>query len=326
MFSLHCKCSERSCGAAGISEGPTDEFRTFVIRFPTGGHDVTADASPAISDEPLRVLLVDDDPLARRGVQRLLERIGTIKVVGEAADAKSALRAVESLAPDALLLDIEMPGDDGFSVADALSSVDAPYIVFLTAYDRYAVEAFRHQAVDYVLKPPAQERLAEALDRARAQRDARRLLQWASRVQSAVSGGSSPAVAAPDHLTEIMVRVATRDVLVQVSEIDWIEADSYYARLHVGGKEYLLREPLHMLERRLNPDDFVRVHRSAIVNINRVCEVRYERTGERMIALSTGARVRVSRNRWRWFSAQLRERTRIAPDGATTAGRSRATH
>jgi two-component system LytT family response regulator len=268
------------------------------------------ETAPVQTDDPLRVLLVDDDPLARRGVHRLLERSGAALVVGECADAQSALASVAKLKPDVVLLDIEMPGEDGFSVADALNTGEAPYVIFVTAYDRYAVEAFRRKALDYVLKPPAPDRLAEALDRARGQRDARRLLQWANRVQSAVSDGSAAAPSS-DYLNEILVRVAMRDVIVQVADIDWIEADSYYARLHVGPREYLLREPLHLLERRLDPQHFVRVHRSAIVNVKRVREVRYERTGERIIALSTGARVRVSRNRWKWFSEQLRERTRV---------------
>lgn len=274
-----------------------------------------AETAPVQSNDPLRVLLVDDDPLARRGVSRLLERGGNAQVVGECPDARQALAAVGRLKPDVVLLDIEMPGEDGFAVADALESGEAPYIIFVTAYDRYAVEAFRRQALDYVLKPPSPERLTEALDRARAQRDARRLLQWANRVHSAVADGSAPGTS--DHLTEILVRVAMRDVIVQAADIDWIEADSYYARLHVGPREYLLREPLHLLERRLDPQLFVRVHRSAIVNVKRVREVRYERTGERIIVLSTGARVRVSRNRWKWFSEQLRERTRVNTEAAT---------
>lgn len=260
--------------------------------------------------EPLRLLLVDDDPLARRGLRRQLERLGDIEVVSECANATDAIAAATRLAPDVVLLDIEMPGEDGFAVAEALQAGDAPYVIFVTAYDRYAVEAFRHRALDYVLKPPAPERLADALERARTQRDARKLLAWANRVQD-TSDAAAPNGA--DYLQEILVRVAMRNVVVRVSELDWIEADSYYARLHVGGREYLLREPLHLLERRLDPQRFVRVHRSAIVNIRRVREVRYERTGERTIVLSTGARVRVSRNRWRAFATQLRERTRIGP-------------
>jgi two-component system LytT family response regulator len=274
------------------------------------------ESAPAQSDEPLRVLIVDDDPLARRGVQRLLERAGGAQVIGECADAHEAVASVGRLKPDVVLLDIEMPGDDGFSVADALESGEAPYVIFVTAYDRYAVDAFRHRALDYVLKPPSVDRLSEALDRARGQRDARRMLQWANRVHAAVAEGS-PTSGSSDHLTEILVRVAMRDVIVQVDDIDWIEADSYYARLHVGPREYLLREPLHLLERRLDSQYFVRVHRSAIVNVRRVREVRYERTGERIIVLSTGARVRVSRNRWKWFAGQLRERTRVQPSEAS---------
>jgi two-component system LytT family response regulator len=266
--------------------------------------------APADADE-LHVLIVDDDPIARRGIARLLERNGGIRVVGEASDAKGAIDAVPKCKPDVVLLDIEMPGTDGFHVADSLQSTDAPYVIFVTAYDRYAVEAFQRQALDYVLKPVAPERLAEALTRARTQRDARRLLRWANRVHH--GGASGVAAGTEPYLTEILVRVSMRDIVIKVDDIDWIEADSYYARLHVAGKEYLLREPLHRLERRLDPLHFVRVHRSAIVNVRRVKEVRHERTGERMVVLSTGARIRVSRNRWRWFAEHLRERTRVGP-------------
>ncbi len=263
------------------------------------------------ADDTLQVLIVDDDPIARRGIARLLERNGGIRIVGEASDAKGAIEAVPKCKPDVVLLDIEMPGEDGFHVADALQDADAPYVIFVTAYDRYAVEAFQRQALDYVLKPVAAERLAEALTRARTQRDARRLLRWANRVHS--KGASGVAAGTEPYLSEILVRVAMRDIVIKVDDIDWIEADSYYARLHVTGKEYLLREPLHRLERRLDPLHFVRVHRSAIVNVRRVKEVRHERTGERMVVLSTGARIRVSRNRWRWFAEHLRERTRVGP-------------
>jgi two-component system LytT family response regulator len=262
-------------------------------------------------DDPLRILVVDDDPIARRGIRRLLPGDGNTLVVGECENASQAIDGVAKLSPDVILLDIEMPGEDGFAVADQLQAADAPYIIFVTAYDRYAVEAFKRKALDYVLKPVAAERLTEALDRARAQRDARRMLVWANRMRAA--GGDAGKGPPSEHLTEILVRVAMREVVVPVADIDWIEADSYYARLHVAGKEYLLREPLHLLERRLDPLHFVRVHRSAIVNVKRVREVRYERTGERIVVLTTGARVRVSRNRWRWFSEQLRERTRVGP-------------
>jgi two-component system LytT family response regulator len=262
-------------------------------------------------EDPLRILIVDDDPIARRGIRRMLPNGDSALVVGECENAAQAIDAVGKLSPEVVLLDIEMPGDDGFAVADRLQAADAPYVIFVTAYDRYAVEAFKKKALDYVLKPVAPERLGEALDRARAQRDARRMLIWANRMRAA--GADAGAGVPSEHLNEILVRVAMREVVIPVGDIDWIEADSYYARLHVAGREYLLREPLHLLERRLDPLHFVRVHRSAIVNVKRVREVRYERTGERIIVLTTGARVRVSRNRWRWFSEQLRERTRVGP-------------
>ena len=265
-----------------------------------------------MTDDPLRILIVDRDPVARQGIRRLVATGGPVQVVGECESASDAAAAAAKLSPDAVLLDIEMPGDRELGVAEKLQAGEAPYVIFVAAYDRFVVEAFKRRALDYVLKPVAPDRLGESLERARAQRDARRMLVWASR-----SRGAGAVAAPPDgHLSELVVRVAMREVVVPVADIDWIEADSYYARLHVAGREYLLREPLHVLERRLDPQRFVRVHRSAIVSVKRVREVRYERTGERIIVLTTGARVRVSRNRWRWFSEQLRER---ATSGAATA-------
>jgi two-component system LytT family response regulator len=259
----------------------------------------------------LRVVLVDDDPLARRSLRRILADDTDVSIVGEFANAHQALEGVERLAPDAILVDIEMPGQDGFELVDAMPREDRPYVVFVTAHDRYALDAFASHAVDYVLKPVSKERLREAIRRAREQRDHERLATWARRWQP--QAGSPPPLV--PYLTELLVRIGSRAIVLPVPELEWIEADSYYARLHTGGRSYLLREPLQRLEQRLNPADFIRVHRSAIVNLNRVREIRYGGPGERVLVMATGEQVRVSRTRWRWFAKQLRERTSVTPDG-----------
>lgn len=261
--------------------------------------------------ERLRVMVVDDDPFARRGLMRLLGDRPDVRVVGEFAGGEQALAGVKRLAPDAVLLDIEMPGRSGFDVADALRAADGPYVIFVTAHDRYAVDAFRLRALDYVLKPVDRPRLFEALSRARRERGTRRLLEWAGGVRTAVASSASNQPGAPAYLAELMVRIANRDIVVPVAEVDWIEADSYYARLHVGAREYLLRESLDKLERRLDPRQFVRVHRSAIIRLDRVREVRRMAAGDRSVVLGTGARVRVSRKRWKPFVRCLRERTQL---------------
>jgi two-component system LytT family response regulator len=273
-------------------------------------------SSAAHTQSSLRVVLVDDDPLARRSLRRLLADDRDVSIVGEFPNADQAAEAIARLAPDAILLDIEMPGRSGFELVDALPAEMRPYVVFVTAHDRYALEAFATQAMDYVLKPVSRERLREAMRRAREQRDDDRLATWARRWQP--KDGSPPPLS--PYLSELLVRVANRSIVVAVNELEWIEADSYYARLHAGGRSYLLREPLQRLEQRLNPADFIRVHRSAIVNVHRVCEIRHESPGERVLILTSGTRVRVSRTRWRWFATHLLERTRVttATDGSGT--------
>ena len=275
------------------------------------GGDLGAPGLMTNGHERLRVMVVDDDPIARRGVLRLLGDRPDVTVVGEFAGAEQALADVKRLAPDAVLLDIEMPGRSGFDVADALRAADGPYVIFVTAHDRYAVDAFRLHALDYVLKPVDRTRLLDALSRARREQGSRRLLQ---RVDTLLSVGASPpanAHATVAYVAELMVRVGNRDIVIPVCEVDWIEADSYYARLHVGAREYLLRESLDKLERRLDPRQFARVHRSAIVRMDRVREVRRMAAGERSVVLGTGARVRVSRKRWKPFVRSLRERTQL---------------
>lgn len=261
----------------------------------------------------MRVILVDDDPLARRSLRRLLADDGEVSIVGEFANAHQALEGVARLAPDAILVDVEMPGQDGFELVKAMPREDRPYVVFVTAHDRYALDAFASHAVDYVLKPVSRDRLREAIRRARAQRDDERLASWARRWHP--QDGAAPPLA--PYLAELLVRIGSRAIVIPVPELEWIEADSYYARLHTGGRSYLLREPLQRLEQRLNPADFLRVHRSAIVNLNRVREIRYEAPGERVLIMASGGHVRVSRTRWRWFATQLRQRTSVTPSDGT---------
>jgi two-component system LytT family response regulator len=265
-------------------------------------------AVPLTAVKPMRVVVVDDEPLAREDMMQLLSGRTDVNVVATCTNGTEALEAVRRLQPDVLLLDIRMPGLDGFHVVAQLERGELPYIVFVTAFDRFAIDAFRVRALDYLLKPVQPARLDEALDRAREQLARRSADDWTSAVHTAarelVSG------AEPSYLTELMVRVGTRDIVVKVDDVDWIQAETYYARLHIRGRSYLYRERMHVLESQLNPRQFTRVHRSAIVNLERVREIVHDSRGDHVVVLSTGARVKTSHQRWLEFRDIMRARTR----------------
>jgi two-component system LytT family response regulator len=255
---------------------------------------------------PLRVVVVDDEPLAREDIVQLLSGRGDVEVLATCGSGGEALDAVRRLHPDVLLLDIRMPGLDGFSVVAQLDRRELPYIVFVTAFDRFAIDAFRVRALDYLLKPVQPTRLDEALDRAREELAGRRRDDWGTAVHAAARAQAG----SPSFLTEVMVRVGTRDIVLKVNEIDWIQAETYYARLHIRGRSYLYRERMHVLESQLDPRHFARVHRSAIVNLDRVREIVHDNGGDHVVMLSTGARVKTSHQRWLEFREIMRQRTR----------------
>jgi two-component system LytT family response regulator len=257
----------------------------------------------------LRVVIVDDEPLARQDILQLLAARTDVDVVATCANGTEALAAVHEHRPDMLLLDIRMPGLDGFSVVAKLDRRELPYVVFVTAFDRFAIDAFRVRALDYLLKPVQPARLHEALDRAREQLSQRSVEDWSTAIQAAAREQVKEREA-PDYLTEVMVRVGTRDIILKADEIDWIQAETYYARLHIRGRSYLYRERMHVLESRLNPRHFARVHRSAIVNLDRVREIVHDSRGDHVIVLVTGARVKTSHQRWVEFREIMRQRTR----------------
>lgn len=267
-------------------------------------------ARPAPAAKALRVVVVDDEPLAREDIGQLLAGRTDVDVVATCANGIEALEAVRRLHPDVLLLDIRMPGLDGFSVVEKIDGPDLPHVVFVTAFDRFAIEAFRVRALDYLLKPVQAARLEEALDRAREQ-VGKRVVENRAAARSAAQENARDHDAAT-FLTELMVRVGTRDIVLKVDEIDWIQAETYYARLHIRGRSYLYRERMHVLESRLNPRHFARVHRSAIVNLDRVREIVHDNHGDHVVVLSTGARVKTSHQRWTEFRDIMRQRTRRA--------------
>jgi len=235
----------------------------------------------------LRVLVVDDEPLARTGLRELISNDPELEYVGDAADGQAAVEAIETLKPDLVLLDVQMPEIDGFGVIRAIGPESMPAVIFVTAYEEFALEAFRVHAVDYLVKPFSDAALAEALVRAKAQRLAGRL------------GDLLDSVSRPAYLSRITVRVggAQRMQIVRVADIDWIEAADYCAKLHVGSSVHVVRVSLGALERLLDPASFVRVHRSAIINVDRLKEIVLEGTGDGLVVLADGTKVRLARSR-----------------------------
>jgi two-component system LytT family response regulator len=234
-----------------------------------------------------RVLIVDDEPLARVSVRTLLSREPDIAIVGECADGVSAVDAIRGEQPDLVFLDVQMPGLDGFGVIREVGPDRMPITIFVTAYDTFAVRAFETRALDYLVKPFSDERFAATLARAREHRrstDAARLGQLL--VDRVASGA---------YTTHLLVPAGTRTMVVPVDSIDWIGADDYYAVLHVGPRTHLLRQTLTALAAELDPRAFVRVHRSAIVNLRFIRALEKSRDGSTALVLADGVTVPVSR-------------------------------
>ena len=233
-----------------------------------------------IATKPLKTLIVDDEPLAIERLQLLCARQKDIDLIGTASDGEAALRLTEQLQPDLLLLDIAMPGKDGLDVARALSGkANAPAIIFVTAFDRFAVEAFDVAAIDYVLKPVENARLALAISRVR------------ERTAEPRNGEAEDSPWAEEfwvpYKSELRRIVAT--------EIDRVEAERDYMRLHVGPISYLLHQTITGLEERLNPDDFIRLHRSHLVRRDWIAGLRHDGGGVWMACLKCGTEIRIGR-------------------------------
>ena len=230
----------------------------------------------------MRAIIVDDEPLAREGMRLLLEEHPDVELVGEAGNGSDALRLVAAVHPDLLFVDVQMPAMSGLELAAQVTTQPhAPTIVFVTAYDEFAVRAFDVHALDYVLKPIDEQRFAEAIRRARVQH------QLGDRVREAM------ATLAPSKLA---IRDGDAVVFVPIDEIDWIEAADYYVEVHTAARTYLHREALQRLEATLDPERFVRIHRSRLVNRDRVRELRWEARGEMVVVTTSGAELKVARS------------------------------
>jgi len=261
---------------------------------------------------PLRVVIVDDEPPALAGLRALLSRHSDIEIAGEALGGTSAIATILDVHPDIVILDVQMPEVDGFQVLDAVQKSEGrlPFIIFVTAHDQFAVQAFEVHAVDYLLKPVADARFARALTRAREFIASRSNGDLGQRLQALLDehsqraarepGSSAPAgdpAAGSRYATRMLVRVGQRDEIVSVADIDWIRSDDYCSILHIGGKQHIIRETLGALEKRLDPRSFARIHRSVIVNLSRVTALRRLRVGGVNVVLRDGTQLPVSRAR-----------------------------
>ena len=263
----------------------------------------------------IRALIADDEPLARRGIRQLLEGHPDVIVAGECRNGRETLRALHSLQPDLVFLDVQMPQLDGFGVLRAFGARRMPAVVFVTAYDEFAVRAFEAHALDYLVKPVSEARFAAALRHVRARLRSNQALELAQKLEALLAsheGGSALGVdsgaAAPvgRSMRRVVVPTTNGEIVLDATEIDWIQAEDYYAAIYALGKRHLIRESLASLEERLDPTSFVRVHRSAIVRLDRVRELRSSAFGEWVIVLRDGTRIPVSRRRREQVAAAIR--------------------
>jgi two-component system LytT family response regulator len=258
-------------------------------------------ATPTLT---VRTLVVDDEPLARAGMRGLLADDPEVTVVGECAHGREAIAAIRAHAPDLVLLDVQMPEVDGFAVVREIGVARMPVVVFVTAFDQYALRAFEAQALDYLLKPFSDTRFQQALARAKEQVRQRRLGALSGQLAALLGVPAAPPE--PEGATRLEVRLGDRRLFIATADIDWIEASDYYVRLHTGGRSHLLRETLQELEVRLDPRRFLRVHRSAMVAVDRVAELRVDGAGRPCVVLRDGTRLPVSRSRREQVERALR--------------------
>jgi len=253
---------------------------------------------------PLRVLIVDDEALARQRLEDLLRGEDGVEIVGTADNGNAAVEAIASLKPDLVFLDVQMPGRTGLEVVREVGPENMPATIFVTAYDRYALDAFDLAAIDYLVKPFDDERFEQAFQRARRMVELAELGRLSEQLRAVLHGEERPASArepATPARTQYLERIAVESRgqvrVVPVQTIEYITASGPYAEIHVGDKTYIIRERMQTLEERLDPAQFFRIHRSVIVRLDRIDSLLREPGGDYAVQLRGGARLSVSRNR-----------------------------
>ena len=238
----------------------------------------------------LRVLIVDDERIAREGLLRLLSADSEVQVVGEAADGKAAIEAIQQIKPDVVFLDVQIPEIDGFGVISAIGIENMPVLIFVTAYDHYTLKAFEVHALDYLLKPFDATRLEAALKRAKQQ-----VFSTRERQKQGLHGLLDGAFAVQQRLKRLSIKSSGKIIFLELEQIDYIEGAGNYLCVHAGEQEFLTRETMSVCEAKLQSSDFVRIHRSTIVNRRRVRELKPWFTGEYVVILNNGKELTLSR-------------------------------
>ncbi len=239
----------------------------------------------------IRTLIADDEPLARERLRMLLAAEDWIELVGDASDGVQAIDAIQRLRPELVFLDIQMPGATGFEVIESIGADQMPFVVFVTAYDQYALKAFEAHALDYILKPFDQERFERALQKARGTIQRQKEGDISERLRSLLEELRPR----PRYVDRLVVRSGARITFLRTEEVEWVDAEGNYVRLHVGKKSYLLRETMSGIEAKLDPERFIRIHRSTIVSIERIKSLETLFQGEYVVHLEDGTKLTSSR-------------------------------
>jgi two-component system LytT family response regulator len=250
----------------------------------------------ATESKLIRVIIVDDELLGRTVIREMLRREPDFTVVGECANGHEAIAAINVERPELIFLDVQMPELDGFDVLAALDAEQLPLVIFVTAYDQYAVSAFEVHAVDYLLKPFDRERFGKALQRAKEQLQREHLNQAPADVSQRILALLEEQRAKPKYLERLVIKTNGRIFFLKTEEIDWISAEGNYVNLHIKRDSYLLRETISHLESQLDPRRFARIHRSQIVNLDRIRELHHWSHGEYKVILHNGEELMLSRS------------------------------
>ena len=254
----------------------------------------------------LKALIADDEPLARERLRFLLSGQEGVEIAGECRNGREVIAALKETRFDVLFLDIQMPGIDGFEVIEQIGSANMPVTVFVTAHNQYAVQAFKIHALDYLTKPVEPERLQATLARVKERIASQAALMTQEQLKSVLTSLQHGGAARQEFSKRLLVHNGAKDSFVNVNDIEWIEAADYYACLHVGTKSFMFRETIKQLSRTLDPERFVRIHRSIIVNVDQVREIFREGQSEGSVVLTNGQRLKMSKAGWQSLLAVSR--------------------
>jgi len=251
--------------------------------------------SPLVS-RPLRTLIIDDEPLAREGIRMLIGSDPELDIVAEVDNGRDAVTAIVGFRPDLVFLDVQMPEKDGLSVLRQIPVDQLPLVVFVTAFDRYAIDAFEAHAIDYLLKPVEADRFALTLARVKTRFRERQQSAFTDHLLALMRDNESLTGESKTYIERVPVPHAGKIQIVPVSSIDWAEAEDDYVRLHVGKTAHLIRKTLSAFEGELDPKQFIRIHRSHIVNASRIKELRPQGQGDYFVVLADGTQLKLSRS------------------------------